>query len=113
METFSHSAETAWSKSLSPSDRSLFLSHLVHYLTIAMRLLAHDQEGHEIGLDRVRAINELQHIISRYLTELQTGGENQRWLEVIAKGFSSQQDSALQDQLSQSWFSARASIEAR
>lgn len=69
-------AEAEWLRSLPTSERARFLAWLGHNLTVAARVLMHGSGTAESRLERLYALNEIQHRVTSYIGHALGADEN-------------------------------------
>ena len=93
----------AWLSSLGSQQRGVFLSAMIHNLTISGRVLYHTDNGADVGMERARALNEAIHAASRHLISICAGNEDPCWIAPTVRALFPTEDPALLEQVEQSW----------
>ena len=71
-------SEAAWLAALPSVERARVLAHLIHGLTVAGRCLFLSDGDVLTRLERLRALNEVQHRVGGYLQHALAGSEDPR-----------------------------------
>lgn len=100
----------AWLSSLSSQQRGVFLSAMIHNLTIAWRCLCHAGDDEGLALERASALNEAIHAASRHLLAISAGEEDPRWIAPTVTALFLTEDTAVLDQINQSWWHAQQRV---
>lgn len=100
--------EEIWLREVGPAKRAHFFAELSHGMTVALRVICRDDK--DALLERVSAVNEAHHLVSRYLLSLQVGQEDVRWLKPTLTAVLCQIDSVVKEQLELAWRHARQAV---
>jgi len=106
-------AESGRLSSLAPAERSQFLTHLAHGLTIGIRVLCHGDGDVQVHVESIRLINEALHRVLGYLSHALDGTENSSWLVAVVKSVLCINDTAATQQASQAWSYAKTQAGSR
>jgi 16S rRNA G527 N7-methylase RsmG len=101
-----------WFLSLQPDARSRFLAALAHNLTIAGRVFLSAVEPQKSDPVRARAVNEILHKVTSYLSHVLKGDENIVWAPIVTKHLLEHDDREVQWQVKQAWHYAMSSTDA-
>ena len=100
--------ETIWLSSRTSVQRSQFLIHLAHGLTIGIRVLCHGDRDAQANVESIRLANEAIHTVLGYLLHSQAGTESSGWPATIVESVLCITDAAATQQASQAWSYAKS-----
>ena len=106
-------AELNWLSSLTSANRSQFITHLAHGLTIGIRVLCRVDGDVHVNVESIRLINEALHGVLGYLSHALDGTEDSSWLVAVVKSVLCIKDAAAAQQASQAWSYAKSQAESR
>jgi hypothetical protein len=103
-------AEVTWLSSLTAAERSQFLTHLAHGLTIGIRVLCHVDRDAQANVESIRLTNEAVHRVLGYLSYSQADTHSSSWLVTVVESVLLINDAAAIQQASQAWLYAKSQV---